>query len=77
MNTATIKFDSFENLKNQDCQERIIKARKALGDEIVILGHHYQNEEVYRHADLSGDSLKLAKYVADLDAKYIVFLGVN
>ena len=77
MNTATIKFDSFENLKNQDCQERIIKARKALGDEIVILGHHYQNEEVYRHADLSGDSLKLAKYVADLDAKYIVFLGVH
>ena len=77
MNTATIKFDAFENLKNDDCQERILKARKILGDKIVILGHHYQNETVYRHADYSGDSLKLAQYVQKLDAKYIVFLGVH
>ena len=77
MNTAAIKFDAFENLKNQDCQQRILKARKVLGDEIVILGHHYQNEEVYRHADLAGDSLKLAKYVENLEAKYIIFLGVH
>ena len=47
MNTATIKFDAFESLKNEDCQQRILKAKKTLGDEIVILGHHYQNEEVY------------------------------
>ena len=77
MNTATIKFDSFESLKNEDCQDRIIKAKKTLGDKIVILGHHYQNETVYRHADYSGDSLKLAQYVQSLDAKYIVFLGVH
>ena len=75
MNTAAIKFDAFENLKNHDCQERILKARKILGDEIVILGHHYQNEEVYRLADLAGDSLKLANYVENLEAKYIIFLG--
>ena len=77
MNTATIKFDAFESLKNDDCQDRIIKAKKTLGDKIVILGHHYQNETVYRHADYSGDSLKLAQYVQNLDAKYIVFLGVH
>ena len=77
MNTATVKFDAFESLKNDDCQERIIKAKKTLGDKIVILGHHYQNETVYRHADYSGDSLKLAQYVQNLDAKYIVFLGVH
>ena len=77
MNTATIKFDAFESLKNEDCQQRILKAKKTLGDEIVILGHHYQNEEVYRHADLAGDSLKLAKYVENLEAKYIIFLGVH
>ena len=77
MNTATIKFDAFESLKNEDCQDRIIKAKKSLGDKIVILGHHYQNEAVYRHADYSGDSLKLAQYVQNLDAKYIVFLGVH
>ena len=77
MNTATIKFDSFENLKNEECQDSIIRAKKTLGDKIVILGHHYQNETVYRHADYSGDSLKLAQYVQNLDAKYIVFLGVH
>jgi len=77
MNTATIKFDAFESLKNEDCQDRIIRAKKYLGDKIVILGHHYQNETVYRHADYSGDSLKLAQFVQNLDAKYIVFLGVH
>ena len=77
MNTATIKFDAFESLKNEDCQDRIIRAKKSLGDKVVILGHHYQNETVYRHADYSGDSLKLAQYVQNLDAKYIVFLGVH
>ena len=77
MNTATIKFDAFESLKNEDCQDSIIKAKRTLGDKIVILGHHYQNETVYRHADYSGDSLKLAQYVQNLDAKYIVFPGVH
>ena len=77
MNTATIKFEAFESLKNEDCQQRILKAKKTLGNEIIILGHHYQNEEVYRHADLAGDSLKLAKYVENLDAKYIIYLGVH
>tara|TARA_B100000795_G_C22765736_1_gene425626 strand:+ start:286 stop:1383 length:1098 start_codon:yes stop_codon:yes gene_type:complete len=77
MNTTKIKFDAFENLKNDDCQQRIIEAKKALGDKVIILGHHYQNETVYRHADLTGDSLKLSKYVSTLEAKYIVFLGVH
>ena len=77
MNTATIKFEAFESLKNDDCQDSIIKAKKTLGDKIVILGHHYQNETVYRHADYSGDSLKLAQFVQNLDAKYIIFLGVH
>ena len=77
MNTSTITFDSFEKLKNDDCQERIIKAKNILGKDLVILGHHYQNEAVYRHADFAGDSLKLAQQVQNLDAKYIVFLGVH
>jgi quinolinate synthase len=77
MNTVAIKFDAFEDLKNEECQERILRAKKALSNKIIILGHHYQNETVYRHADLTGDSLKLAKYVDQLEAKYIVFLGVH
>ena len=75
MNTATIKFEAFEGLQNDECQKRILDAKKKLGKKIIILGHHYQNESVYKHADLTGDSLKLAKYVSNLEAKYIIFLG--
>ena len=57
MNTSTITFDPFQKLKNEDCQERIIKAKKILGDDLLILGHHYQNVAVYRHADFAGASL--------------------
>jgi quinolinate synthase len=72
-----IKFDSFQSKKDDDCQVRILAAREKLGKRLVILGHHYQHESVYRHADFSGDSLKLAKYCHDLDAEFIVFLGVH
>ena len=77
MNSATIKFEAFEGLQNDECQKRILDAKKKLGKKIIILGHHYQNESVYKHADLTGDSLKLAKYVSNLEAKYIIFLGVH
>jgi len=43
----------------------------------MILGHHYQHENVYRHADFAGDSLKLSQYSENVDAEYIVFLGVH
>ena len=75
MNISTINFDSFQKLKDEDCQERIIKAKKILGQDLLILGHHYQNEAVYRHADFAGDSLKLAQHVQKVEAKYIVFLA--
>lgn len=77
MNSATIKFEAFEGLQNDECQKRILDAKKKLGKKIIILGHHYQNESVYKHADLTGDSLRLAKYVSNLEAKYIIFLGVH
>lgn len=77
MQTATIKFDHFQTAKDDDCQARILAAREKLGKRLVILGHHYQHETVYRHADYSGDSLKLSKYCDSLDAEYIVFLGVH
>lgn len=72
-----IKFESFQSKKDDDCQERILAAREKLGKRLVILGHHYQHESVYRHADFSGDSLKLSKYCENLDAEFIVFLGVH
>lgn len=74
---APIKFEQFQSKQDDDCQARILAAREKLGDRLVILGHHYQHESVYRHADYSGDSLKLSKYCEGLDAEFIVFLGVH
>jgi quinolinate synthase len=61
--------------------ERIFMRRKELGGQLVILGHHYQTDEVIQHADFTGDSLKLsqlaASKVAEVGAKYVVFCGVH
>lgn len=55
-----------------------IKQLKAeLGDQVLILGHHYQREEVFAFADVSGDSLKLSQQAAATDAPYIIFCGVH
>lgn len=72
-----IKFERFQHSKDEECQARIIAAKEKLGKKLVILGHHYQQEGVYKHADYTGDSLKLSRYAADVDAEYIVFLGVH
>ena len=77
MQTATIKFERYRAADDADCQRRIISARAKLGNRLVILGHHYQNEGVYRHADYTGDSLKLSRYASDVGAEFIVFLGVH
>lgn len=61
--------------------EQIDALRQDLGDQVVILGHHYQKDEVIRHADFCGDSLKLSQLAADrvseIGAKYIIFCGVH
>ncbi|MES2637206.1 MAG: quinolinate synthase NadA, partial [Pseudomonadota bacterium] len=75
--SSPIKFEKYQAVDDADCQRRIIAARNKLGKRLVILGHHYQNEAVYRHADFTGDSLKLSRYCEDLDAEFIVFLGVH
>jgi quinolinate synthase len=77
MQTATIKFERFQAAKADELQERIIAAKARLGKRLVILGHHYQQESVYRHADYTGDSLKLSRYAGETDAEFIVFLGVH
>jgi quinolinate synthase len=61
-----------------EVQERILEARRALGKRAVILGHHYQRDEVIRHADFTGDSFKLAQLAATRpEADFIVFCGVH
>jgi len=72
-----IKFERFQATKEAELQERIIAAKAKLGKRLVILGHHYQQESVYRHADYTGDSLKLSRYAGETDAEFIVFLGVH
>jgi quinolinate synthase len=60
-----------------DVLEQIRSLKEELGDRLLILGHHYQREEVFAFADVSGDSLKLAQKAAATDAPYIVFCGVH
>jgi quinolinate synthase len=69
--------DPFSIQDNEECQQRIVAAKEKLGDRLVILGHHYQREEVFQHADFSGDSLKLSRQAASSNAEYIVFCGVH
>jgi quinolinate synthase len=57
--------------------ERIKRAREILGDDVAILGHHYQRDEVIRFADFTGDSYQLSQEGAKVKAKYIVFAGVH
>src|SRR6204780_3698819 len=56
---------------------RIAAAREKLGKSTILLGHHYQRDEVIRFADFTGDSYKLSKAAAETDAKYILFCGVH
>jgi len=61
----------------EELEARIRNAKKELGDELVILGHHYQRDEVIQFADFTGDSFKLAQDGRRVTARYIVFCGVH
>jgi quinolinate synthase len=73
----TIAFDKFNQLQDEEAQERIRAARARLGKKAVLLCHHYQRADVYRHADLTGDSLKLSRLASQTDSEFIVFCGVH
>jgi quinolinate synthase len=57
--------------------ERIVELKQELGDDLLILGHHYQRDSIVMHADFLGDSFMLSQKAAESDAKYIVFCGVH
>src|SRR5256885_5794771 len=70
--------DAYLGLSDEDMARRIEAAKAQLGRRLVILGHHYQRDEVIRFADYTGDSFKLARHVsAHPDADFIVFCGVH
>lgn len=56
--------------------ERIEELRRKYGKDLVILGHHYQSDDVVRHVDIVGDSLELARRIPEIEARNIVFCGV-
>jgi quinolinate synthase len=62
----------------EELDRRIAAAKAVLGRRLVILGHHYQRDEVIRFADYTGDSWKLSRQIAQhADADFIVFCGVH
>jgi len=70
--------ERYLSLGDEEMDCRIEAARAALGRRLVILGHHYQRDEVIKFADYTGDSFKLARQVSrHPDAEFIVFCGVH
>ena len=70
--------ERYLGVSDEELEVRISAARLALGDRLVILGHHYQRDEVFKFADYSGDSFKLAKVAAERsDTEFIIFCGVH
>jgi quinolinate synthase len=70
--------EAYLRLSDAELELRISAAKAALGDKLVILGHHYQRDEVIRFADYIGDSLKLSQFAANqTTASYVVFCGVH
>ena len=70
--------DRYLGLSDDEMAERIARAKAELGSRLLILGHHYQRDEVIRFADCTGDSFRLAGQAAERsEADYIVFCGVH
>ena len=70
--------EKYLGLSDEEMDARIAAARATLGRRVVILGHHYQRDEVIKFADHTGDSYKLAGEIAKHpDAEFIVFCGVH
>jgi quinolinate synthase len=66
------------HLSPDEVDRRIREARAKLGKRVVVLGHHYQRDEVIKYADFTGDSFKLAQHAAaQEDAEFVVFCGVH
>ena len=73
----TLPIQNYALLSDEECDDLIIAAKQKLGSRWIILGHHYQRDEVFKHADITGDSLKLSREAAQSVAEYIVFCGVH
>ena len=75
--SSSCRLDNYLLLPDHSLDERIAAAKDRLAGEAVVLGHHYQRDEVIRFADFRGDSYKLSKIAAQAGGRYIVFCGVH
>ena len=70
--------EKYLGLSDEEMLRRIAAARETLANRLVILGHHYQRDEVIRFADYTGDSFRLSRQIAQRpEADFIVFCGVH
>jgi quinolinate synthase len=69
--------ESISSLSESEAHELVRAAKAKLGSDVLILGHHYQRDEVIEHADITGDSLKLARAAQASSASNIIFCGVH
>lgn len=70
--------DEYQQASPAELEQRIAQAKATLGSDLVILGHHYQRDEVIQFADVTGDSFKLADWAGKQEqARYIAFCGVH
>jgi quinolinate synthase len=74
---SACSLENYLALPDHTMDGRIAEARARLGTTTLLLGHHYQRDEVIRFADATGDSYKLSRIASETDAKYIVFCGVH
>ena len=70
-------MDTSLSMEEQAIADHIQDLKKQLGDDLLILGHHYQRDSIVMHADFLGDSFMLSQKAADSSAKYIIFCGVH
>lgn len=74
---ARHSIQAYRGLDDATLAQRIRAAKETLGPRLLILGHHYQQDQVIAHADLRGDSLQLSQLAAERDCDFIVFCGVH
>jgi quinolinate synthase len=68
---------TYRKLSDNELTDRILRRKRELGDELVILTHHYQRKEIVALGDYKGDSYALSKIASNLDAQIIAFCGVH
>ena len=76
--TIELPISAYAGCSADELHQRITAAKRALGEQVLMLGHNYQRDDVIVHADLRGDSLLLSKLAAERSSHpYVVFCGVH